>query len=204
MAERGAWTSIKARGLLSTSALLDVYKLAQLDRYRIERQHRPRSIAIRSSGLPRAVIRDQMVMSDADLERCLPAHLSPSDWYQLLNTKCFFCLTEARLHRLTGARAYRDMEHDIIELKTRSLMNAHRDRIWLCPINSGCTKPMRHPRDERIFARIAEYPYTHWRRRRSRGERAVELAVDHSVPDIFNHIRRVIVKKGTSTVEVIE
>ena len=203
MAERGAWTSIKVRGLLSTSALLDIYDVGQPDRDRIERQHRPKSVAIHGSGLPKAVIRDQIPMSDAGLERCLPTRLTPSDWYQLLNSKCFFWLSEERLHRLTGARAYRDKEHDVLELDTSSLLNAHRDRVWLCPMNSGCTKPVPHPRDETIFARISDYPYDYWRAKRKRRECAVELAVDYSVPDIHNHVRRVIVKKGTTTIAVI-
>ncbi len=60
MAECGAWALIKARGLLSTSALLDVYKVAHFDRNRIERQHRPASIEIRCGELPMAIIRDQI------------------------------------------------------------------------------------------------------------------------------------------------
>src|SRR5690606_26370378 len=102
-------------------------------------------------------------MSDAGLKRALPDRLSPADWYELLNAKAFFWLSEERLHKLTNAKAYRDREHDVLEVDTRSLIDAHRDSIWFCPINSGCTKPMPHPRDETIFARIAEYPYAHWR-----------------------------------------
>jgi hypothetical protein len=143
-------------------------------------------------------------MSDSGLERCLPRHLTPSDWYELLNAKAFFWLTENRLHRLTGARAYRDLEHDVLEADTRSLIRAHRNAIWLCPMNSGCTKPMPHPRDETIFRRISGYPYKHWCRKRPRGERVVELAVDHSVPDICDHVRRVVVKRGSSIIDVIE
>jgi hypothetical protein len=143
-------------------------------------------------------------MSDAGLRRALPNHLSPADWYELLNAKAFFWLSEERLHRLTNAKAYRDQEHDVLEVDTRSLINAHRDSIWLCPINSGCTKPMPHPRDETIFARILDYPYAYWRERRSRRERVVELAVEHSVNDISDHVRRVVVKRGTEVLAVIE
>src|SRR3954466_9026428 len=52
-------------------------------------------------------------------------------------------------------------------------------------MNSGCTKPMPHPRDESTFRRIPDYDYAYWRARRPRGERVVELCVDHSVPDIM-------------------
>lgn len=204
MAERGSWELIKQYGLLSTSALLDHYAVLPPIRTDIESRHRPKSVEVTGDGLPRAVVRDQIPMSDAGLKRALPAHISPSDWYELLNAKAFFWLSEERLHKLTNAKAYRDREHDVLEVDTRSLIDAHRDSIWFCPINSGCTKPMPHPRDETIFARIAEYPYAHWRTRRSRQERVVELAVDHSVDDIRDHVRRVVVKRGTEVLSVIE
>ena len=204
MAERGSWASIMKRGLLSTSALLDLYSVNGAERRKIEQEHRPSSIEITAEGLPRAVIRDQIPMSDAGLQRCLPTHLKPSDWYRILNTKAFFWLSEARLHKLTGAKAYRNFEHDVLEINTRSLIEAHREKIWLCPINSGCTKPMPRYRDESVFARIPDYPYAYWRRKRKRGERVVELAVDYSVPDIRKHVRRVVVKKCRDVVSIIE
>lgn len=204
MAERGSWGSIKQYGLLSTSALLDHYAVERPRRTEIESRHRPESVEVTSDGLPRAVVRDQIPMSDAGLERALPDRLSPADWYELLNAKAFFWLSEKRLHKLTNAKAYRNQEHDVLEVDTRSLIDAHRNAIWLCPINSGCTKPMPHPRDESIFARIADYPYAHWRERRSRRERVVELAVDHSVQDIRDHVRRVVVKRGTEVLSILE
>jgi hypothetical protein len=204
MAQRGSWASIKQYGLLSTTALLDHYAVAPPRRTEIESQHRPSSVEVTSDGLPRAVVRDQIPMSDAGLRRALPSRLTPRDWYELLNAKAFFWLSEERLHRLTNAKAYRDQEHEVIEVDTRSLIDAHRDSIWLCPINSGCTKPMPHPRDETIFTRICDYPYSHWRERRSRQERVVELAVDHSVKDIRDHVRRVVVKRGIDVLTVLE
>lgn len=204
MAERGSWASIKERGLLSTSALLDLYAVQEPQRSGIEKQHRPCGVELQADGLPRAVVRDQIPMSDAGLKRCLPEHLTPAGWYELLNAKAFFWLTEDRLHKLTAAKAYRDREHDVLEVDTRSLIEAHRNAIWLCPMNSGCTKPMPHPRDETTFARIPDYPYQYWRGKRSRGERAVELAVDYSVPDIRDHVRRVVVKQGDVVTSVVE
>ena len=204
MAERGSWESIKRYGLLSTSALLDHYAVPPSKRTAIESQHRPESVEVRGDNLPRAVVRDQIPMSDAGLRRALPNRLSPVDWYELLNTKVFFWLSEARLHKLTNAKSYRAQEHDVLEVDTKSLIEAHRDAVWLCPINSGCTKPVPHPRDETIFSRIPDYPYAHWRDRRGRRERVVELAVDHSLEDIRYHVRRVVVKRGTQVLSVIE
>lgn len=204
MAQRGSWPAIRDRGLLSTSALLDRYSITGRERDRIEMEHRPTSVVIDAAGLPRAVIRDQMPMSDSGLRRCLPANLLPADWYRLLNAKVFFWLSAERLLRLTGAMAYREQEHDVIEVSTRSLIEAHREKIWLCPMNSGCTKPMPHKRDEFTFSRIPDYPYNFWRSRRKRGERVVELAVDYSVPDIAEHVQRVVVMKCKEIISVIE
>ena len=204
MAERGSWGSIGERGLLSTSALLDLYGVSGAEREAIESMRRSASIPLNATGLPRAVVRDQLPMDDKGLLRCLPGHMAPRDWYELLNSKVFFWLTRDRLHTLTSASTYLDTSHDVIEVDTRSLIEAHRERIWFCPMNSGSTKPYPHPRDESTFLRIADYPYDHWRRKkRKRGERVVELAVDHSVPDVRRYVTRVIVMRGTKVEEIV-
>ena len=203
MAERGSWFAIQQYGLLSTSALMDLYGIEGARRETIELRHRPASVPINADGLPGAVVRDQIPMSDEGLRRALPARLKPSDWYALLNAKVFFWLSLERLHKLTGAKTYRDREHDVLEIDTRSLIEAHREKAWLCPINSGCTKPMPHPRDESAFLRIADYPYAHWRRRRRRTERVVELAIDNSVLDIADHVKRVVIKRGNESLGAV-
>ena len=197
MAEHGSWPSIRERGLLSTTALLDLYEVDGEDRTRIEAQRRPCGVPLVHAKLPRAVIRDQIPMDDTGLLRCLPAHISPSDWYRVLNKKVFFWLTRDRLLRLIGAGAYREKAHDVIQLEARSLVSAYRKKVWLCPMNSGCTKPMPHPRDEGTFLRIADYPYSMWRTKRKKGERVVELAIDYAVPNISDFVTRVVEMRGS-------
>ena len=201
MAEQGSWPSIQERGLLSTAALLDLYEVSGPERVVIEERHRPAGIALTHPVLPRAVIRDQIPMDDAGLRRCLPPHLAPSDWYRRLNQKVFFWLTRERLLRMLRAGVYRANAHDVLEVHTRPLVRAYFDAIWLSPMNSGCTKPMPHPRGDQTFLRIRDYPYAEWRRKRRRGERVVELAVDYAVPDISNYVRRVIVMRGNEELE---
>jgi hypothetical protein len=203
MAERGSWTAIQEQGLLSTSALMDLYGIEGAARDEIERMHRPKSVAIVADGLPGAVIRDQIPMSDSGLIRALPTRMKPEDWYSLLNSRVFFWLSIERLHKLTDAKAYREHEHDVLEIDTRMLIDAHRARITLCPINSGCTKPYPRARDEKIFARINDYPYADWRKKRRKTERVVELAIDYSVADIVAYVKRVIVKKGEAEIETL-
>lgn len=203
MAEKGSWPSIQERGLMSTSALLDAYKVEGNQRVCIESMRRPSNITLTYHDLPPAVVRDQIPMDDAGLVRCLPAHLRPADWYRVLNHKVFFWLSRARLLRLLDAVAYRDKSHDVIELNTQSVIDAYKEKIWLCPINSGCTKPFPHPRDENTFSRISDYPYQHWRSRRRRGERVVELAVDYAVPDLKTYVTRVVEMRGIEEKNVI-
>jgi hypothetical protein len=192
MAEDGSWPSIRERGLLSTSALLDLYGVTGATRVDIEERRRSAGVPLERAGLPPAMIRDQLPMDDSGLRRCLPAHITPADWYRLLNQKVFFWLTRDRLTKLLKAGTYRKRPHSVIEVSARKLVEAHRHRIWFCPMNSGCTKPFPHPRDEKTFQRISDYPYSYWRIRRVRGERVVELAVDYSVPDIAQFVTRVV------------
>jgi Family of unknown function (DUF7002) len=115
--------------------------------------------------------------------------------------KVFFWLTPDRLLRLLGGKAYKQKPHDVLEVDTRALVRAYFEAIWLCPMNSGCTKPMPHPRGDDTFLRIRDYPYAERRRKKRKGERVVELAVDYSVPDIAAYVRRVVVMQGQSELE---
>jgi hypothetical protein len=203
MAEQGSWPSIYERGLLSTTALLDLYCVRGSKRHSIENERRARNTTLEQPSLPTVVIRDQFPMTDRGLSRCLPAHISPSDWYKLLNKKVFFWLTKSRLLRLLNAETYRGNAHDVLEISTRELLEDYFEKIWLCPMNSGCTRPMPHPRDEKTFQRIPDYPYSYWRSKRPRGERVVEFAIDHAVPDIRNYVRRVVEMKNSQEIRTI-
>ncbi len=191
MAERGGWPSIRQHGLLSTSALLDLYGMHGPQRDAIEGQRRPEGVRLDHPALGHIVIRDQKPMDDAGLRKCLLDGLSAEDWYRLLNRKVFFWLSRARLLRLLDARPYRNIEHDVLELDTATLVAAYRRVITLSPINSGATRPFPVQRGLTTFLPIAAYPYSHWRSRRPRGERVVELAIDHGAPDIAQFVRKV-------------
>jgi hypothetical protein len=188
MAEPGSWPSIRQRGLLSTSALLDEYGIDAATRAAIESRRRPSSVPVRRAGLPDAVIRDQRPMSDGALVKCLRDDLTPADWYRMLNERTFFWLSRARLRRLLEARAYRGRPQTILTLETRSLVEAHSDQIELSPINSGSTIFNPVPRGLRTFLPIEEYDFEAWRRKRPVVEAVVELVVRRGVPDVRDHV----------------
>jgi len=201
MAEEDTWNSIRERGLLSTSALLDLYKIAGNERLMIESQHRPESIVISHPVYGPAIIRDQKPMRESSLRKCLIG-MTPSEWYELLNSKVFFWLTAERLLGLLSAKAYRDRVHCILAVETERLLARHLESIRLSPINSGSTIYRPQPRSRETFLPLEDYPFE--ARRKMRGRNAIaELCVDHSVPDIEELVVRVSRMAGPEETEVL-
>ncbi|HEX8831319.1 MAG TPA: hypothetical protein VF705_09150 [Longimicrobium sp.] len=202
MAGAGRWESIRRIGLLSTTALLDLFEVTGEERERIESQRRATSIEIRHPEHGLAVIRDNLPMTDRALEKCLRG-LSPREWYETLNRRVFFWLSRERLFGLLEARAYRGKHQTVLTIDTSALLARHADRVTLSPINSGSTIMNPAPRGADTFARISEYPYGLWRKKRGRKNAVVELAVDYSVPDVRDFVVRVEHVDGGSLSEVL-
>jgi hypothetical protein len=202
MAHRDSWPSIQKYGLLSTSALLDLFEKGGREREKIETQHRPESVTITHSVRGAAVIRDQKPMSDESLRRCLES-LEPDEWYRILNSKVFFWVTEERLTRLLSARAYCGDEHCVLTLNTRSVLEDHVGQINLSPINSGCTRPFPHPRGVDTFLAPNDYPFAEWVRKRSGKDPVVEVAVEQGVRDIAKHVLRVEIRQVSRVSRVV-
>jgi hypothetical protein len=191
MAEAGSWPSIQRHGLLSTSALLDLFEVRGERRVALEARHRPESVTLHHPQHGVAVVRDQKPMDDKGLLRSLSGGLSPADWYQLLNARVFFWVRHERLRKLLDARAYRGKRQTVLTVDTARLLARHEARILLSPINSGATKPFPAPRGPDTFLPMARYPFSFWDEKRKRGEPVVELTVTHSVPDIRDLVLRV-------------
>src|SRR5262245_33740253 len=132
MAEAGTWASIKARGLLSTSAVLDLHGITGAHRVALERMHRPEKVTV-GNGSGAIVLRDQKPMAPDRLQQGLEDQITPSQWYRLLNGKVFMWAREERLCGLLNARHYRALEHDVLTINTGGLMAAYEAAVWLCP-----------------------------------------------------------------------
>jgi hypothetical protein len=178
MAEPGSWPSIEQYGLLSTSALLDLYGIQGSRRAMIESEHRPDKVTISHANMATAVARDQKPLNEKKLRSCL-IDMEPSDWYRELNRRVFFWPSRTKLAKLLGARAYRDDEQLVITISTDELLARHVDRIRLSRINSGATVYVPVQRGRDTFVPLRDYPEEWWRDRR-----LGEVAVDYSVPDI--------------------
>ncbi|NTG62997.1 DUF7002 family protein [Rhizobium rhizogenes] len=203
MAHDGAWPAIQQHGLLSASALLDLYKVTGDERFALESRRRPESVPLKSEPLLGAVIRDQKPMRDHLLEKCLQDGLSPKDWYEILNSRSFFWLSASRIWRLLKAKAYRNQPQTVLTIDSAELIAAHRDRIWLSTLNSGSTLFNPQPRGFQTFRRIEDFPYKDRSKQRRKEDNVVELVVDYSVPDVAKYVLAVHRVAGNEILEEI-
>jgi uncharacterized protein DUF7002 len=172
MAEAGSWASVKRHGLLSTSALLDLYEVPPHERLAIESTIRPESKRIAHDSHGKAVIRDNKPLRSQFLRL---EGMSESEWCELLNRHVFFWPTKERLLGLLCARAYRNEPHDVITISTAELMARHGERVRLSHLNSGSTLyPNAPPRGDHTFRRVEDFEH----------DAVVEVAVQGAVPDI--------------------
>lgn len=183
MAEAHSWPLIAKFGLLSTSALLDLFEITGAERDAIESARRPESVAIHHPVHGTAWIRDNKPIIESVLRRTLVG-MTEAQFYRTLNGRVFFWLTELRLNRLRKSPSYRDREHDILTVDTTQFMARYAEQAELSPLNSGATHPAAdYPRGERTFTKIESYAWAE-RRRVAPGEPIVEITVPYAVPDI--------------------
>jgi hypothetical protein len=173
MAHFASWPSIEQHGLLSTTALLDVFGVRGAERERIEAEWRGDSIRIEHPDHGVAVVRDQLPLRPDHLARCLTDGLLPADWYRILNRHVFFWVDEPHLEVLIRARAYRALPQTVLVLDTAKLLERHLGDVRLSSINSGSILRGGALRGPSTFQTIAEHTK----------HRIVELCVVGSVPD---------------------
>jgi hypothetical protein len=176
MAEPGSWQSIRKLGLLSTSALLDLFDVSAATRLPLETCRRPRSVTITHPVHGKAVIRDQKPLSEKRLASCLTNGLTVKEWLRFLNDRVFFWLEEKRLNVLRGAEAYREQRQCVLTVDVRGLVEAHAESILLTHMNTGATRPFAFPRGRETFCTVEGY----------KRRRAVELTVKRGVRNILN------------------
>ncbi len=177
MSEAGSWPSIQKHGLLSTTALLDLYEISGSKRFELESSLRRKSFRIQHSKYGAAIIRDQGALCDKPskgiyLKDCLE-NTTVQEWCEFLNRKTFFWVDEQRLVWMLNSPMYRGRSHWIIVVDTKLLVDLYEETIALCSINSGSIWNGK-TRGISSFRTIGDY----------RNRFIVELAVEYSVPDV--------------------
>ena len=202
MAEEGAWPYIQQHGLLSTTALLDLFEIDGAERHQIESMRRPQIVEITHPLHGRALIRDNKPLREQFLETCLDG-VTTQQWYELLNRKVFFWVRAERLETLLGARAYRSRAHDVLTIDTRKLLTRRESDVSLACINTGSTLyPNAPTRGLSTFQSVEVYDWEGARKRRG-ANAIVELAVDHSVPEVADIVVRVERRRAAEPTEVL-
>lgn len=190
MAADGSWPSIASWGLLSATALLDLFEVPEPRRSELEAARRPDSVLIQHPHYGRAVIRDNKPLLESRLKGCLQDGLTPEDWYRLLNQRVFFWPTRTRVDNLLGAATYRSTPQLVLTVPTEQIVDLHHDAISLSIINSGATRPFARPRGASTFQSIDDFDFE---ARRHRGQQAIaELTVDYAVPDMASMVESVV------------
>ena len=192
----GSSPSIQEHGLLSTKALLRLYKKTNEEIVALTRVRRAHWVEIDCPGRPSAVLRDQKPMTDAGLRRALDGSAEPWQWYDLISSMVFFWPTTARLRTMLTASAYDGVAHDVLVVDARALVGLERDNIRVSEINSGCTRPMPWPRDMTLFKRFADYPFEDRRRKYGVAKAVAEVCVVDRVERIAEAVLDV--KRGTA------
>ena len=169
-----SWTSNKRHGLLSTSALLDLFEYKGAERKAMKCCRLRNSIVISHLDLGCAVVRDQKLIDEHRLlgktaggSPVLRDRLALCDWYKLLNSKDFFWLHRNCHDRLLGAVPNRNKWRTILIIDTKILLNTWLNCVLLSPINSGKTKlnlqpggmNVRSQRIHQIIERLSTFPH---------------------------------------------
>jgi hypothetical protein len=187
MAEAGSCRSIERHGLLSTTALLDLFQVHGTARDSIESARRAESIKIEHPIHGVAWIRDNKPINVTVLRRTLVG-MTEAEWYRTLNRRVFFWLTEARLDRLRHAPPYRSRQHDVLTLDTELLLDVHASSVELAHLNTGAVHPgANYPRGAGTFRSIQEYPWSE-RVRLSPSEPIVELTIPYALPEVGSFV----------------
>lgn len=170
--------SIKAEGLLNTSALLDLYEVPKAEREKVEGHHRDAPIPLVHPQRHPGLIRDHGPMSDTKLSGLLNDGLTTADWYRYLDRFVFFWATKVRARSMLAA--YPDLAQVVLVVSTRPMVEKWGEKIRLTAFNTGDTRANKR-RGYGDFKSIFAFKHS----------QVVELCVMGGVPDIAKYIERV-------------
>jgi hypothetical protein len=191
MAEHNSWDSVRKHGLLSTSALLDLFEIAGPDRKSIESCRRAESIIIKHKKHGTVTIRDQKPICDSKLKDCLVG-CSLTEWYETLNSKVFFWPTRERVEGLLSARAYKNRLHTILILDSKSLIEKYQSNVCLTAINSGAVVYRPTKRGPNTFVPFCNWPHDVKPKSGKLKNSVAEVAVEYGIPDMDNYVINVV------------
>jgi hypothetical protein len=197
MADSRNLPGILERGLLCTSALLDLLAIAPAERTRYERERRPDDVVFDHAQHGIIVLRDQRPLSVARLSSVLTEG-TVEEFLAFINRRVFFWPTEERLKTMNGARAYQDRTQLVLVVATLPLLRGHEARLLLSPINSGSTTRFAVNRSIATFQSPNDYDWTGRRRE------VAEVTIADGVGDVWRYVERVELWRNAEPVGVLD
>ena len=192
MSAQGSWPSIMKHGLLSTTALLDLFEYKSEQRKKIESCRRAEWMNLRHISHGEVKIRDQKPLIETGLSKALPDTMKPEDWYRILNEMVFFFPSKQRLKIML--KAYNNCRNTVLVVPAKSLLEAHRQNVYWSPINSGYSLQRPACRDRNTFIRLGREPKL---KHGKNPKKIIEITIKHQVLDIAKHVKCVVeVGKG--------
>jgi hypothetical protein len=183
MADPRNLSGIIQRGMMATSALLNLLDLDEAERSVHERERRPEDVVFEHDEYGTIVLRDQKPLSIARLTGVLTEGTA-SNFLAFINGRVFFWPTEERLKTMNAARAYRERAQLVFVIRTAPMLNAYADQVRLSRINSGATMPYACKRSIGTFQPPDAYDWSGGRRQ------VAEVTIEGGVPDIWAYVER--------------
>lgn len=169
------WDLIRQRGILSASALMELFEVDGDRRERLTRQRRSESEVLEHAEHGRAIVRDNKCLTEPRLKGCLEDGLKPADWHAILDRRVFFWATCERLGSFL--KPYSNSDQLIIVVPTELLVKNHLDRIEVSTINSGAIRFNHHIRGLSTFVALSDFDFDAERKRLHKSRRKVVAEV---------------------------
>jgi hypothetical protein len=143
----GGWDGIQRHGFLRT---IDVAPEG------CGRQRTELTLAEAADGT-QVMLRDQL-RTRVDPTASLDG-ITPSEWWQLLNTRVYFFCRQRDVHKLVEFYLGRQLAQEVIKLRTKPMLEVVADQVEVTTVNVGVFPRTKGPsRGRSSFVPLADYP----------------------------------------------
>ncbi|HEY4193173.1 MAG TPA: hypothetical protein VGM46_11060 [Mesorhizobium sp.] len=186
----GAAKHILARGLLTTSDILDRWEVEAGYRLELTRCRRKTDVTLHHPDNGVIVVSNNEPLSELKLQSILDDGLTSGDWLEMLNSRVFFFVDQKQLSRLANSRSNSSLSKDVLVIDTKRLADAYFEKIEISPINSGNTNYDAVRRGRSTFTKLRGTSFELWRY--SRGNKSAdkisEVCIPSSILDVTDFV----------------
>lgn len=154
----GTFESISANGLRTAAQSIAAADLDEEARTVLNTTPREESIQLIVDGAT-VTLRDQLPLLKGDLEKALEPGVTPSDWVQVLNRRCYLFTDRARMQTMLEKYATLEGGQEVIAFSPLRLFDAAGPKIELSAQNAGATaRKADVPKGRDTFVSVTRFP----------------------------------------------